>query len=218
MKLKYTTLLFDLDGTLTDSGEGIINSAVEGLRAFGIEETDQKRLRSFIGPPLYDSYKKWYPQLSESDIREAIWVYRIRYGKVGMFENRVYDGIPELLDDLRAAGFRLVVATAKPETFTLPILRRFDLLRRFDMVYGCIEEIGRLNKTDVIRDILAENPDMDGENTLMIGDRSHDVEGAAKNGLDCVGLLYGFGDEAELLAVGAKYIAETVSDLRELLL
>jgi len=217
MKLKYTTLLFDLDGTLTDSGEGIINCVLHALKNFGIEENDFEMLNSFIGPPLHQSFKHCYPSFSDEQISTALEVYRERYNTIGMFENRVYDGIPELLDALRKAGYRLILATAKPECFTFPIMCHFDLERRFDKIYGCIEEIGRYDKYEVIRDLMADNPDLNAENTIMIGDRNHDVLGAAKNGLDCIGVLYGFGDRAELEKAGAKFITETVDDLKNLL-
>jgi len=218
MKLKYSTLLFDLDGTLTDSGEGIIKSVQYALKHFGIIENDMDKLNTFIGPPLLHSFNRWYPQFNGEDLKEALRLYRVRYNDVGMFENSVYDGIYQLLDDLKAAGYRLFVATAKPEVFTFPILEHFELDKRFDKVYGCVEEIGRLDKADVIRHIVSENPDINRENTIMIGDRNHDVHGAADNGLDCIGVLYGFGDRAELTAAGAKYIAATVDELRQLLL
>lgn len=218
MKLKYTTLLFDLDGTLTDSGEGIINCVLRALHHFGIEETDSKVLNSFIGPPLHESFKRCYPDMTKQQVDTALEVYRARYDSIGMFENRVYQGIPELLDSLHAAGYRLILATAKPECFTYPIMRHFDLERRFDKIYGCIEEIGRYDKFEVIRDLLADNPDLNAENTIMIGDRNHDVLGAAKNGLDCIGVLYGFGDREELENAGAKYITDTVNDLKNLLI
>jgi len=218
MKLKYTTLLFDLDGTLTDSGEGIINCVLHALKEFGITETDSKKLNSFIGPPLHKSFERWYPQLSDKEVEKALLVYRERYQSIGMFENSVYEGIPELLDRLRESGYRLIIATAKPERFTMPILRHFDLERRFDKIYGCVEEIGRFTKSEVIRDILADNPDINGENTIMIGDRDHDVLGAKDNGLECIGVLYGFGDREELSNAGAKYITETVKTLGELLI
>jgi len=218
MKLKYSTLLFDLDGTLTDSGEGIIRCVQYALEHFGIVENDMEKLNTFIGPPLLHSFNRWYPQFTGEDLQEALRLYRVRYNDIGMFENRVYDGIYQLLDDLKAAGYRLFVATAKPEMFTFPILEHFELDKRFDKVYGCVEEIGRLDKADVIRHIVSENPDIDRENTIMIGDRNHDVLGAADNGLDCIGVLYGFGDRPELEKAGAKYIAETVEDLRKLLL
>ncbi len=218
MKLKYTTLLFDLDGTLTDSGEGIINCVLYALKHFGMEEKDKILLNSFIGPPLHESFKRCYPHLTEQQVTTALEVYRRRYDTIGMFENRVYDGIPELLDSLRAAGYRLILATAKPECFTFPIMRHFDLERRFDKIYGCIEEIGRYDKFEVIRDLIADNPDINAENTIMIGDRNHDVSGAAKNGLDCIGVLYGFGDREELKESGAKYIAATVQELKNLLI
>ena len=218
MKLHYKTLLFDLDGTLTDSAEGILNCVRYALDKFGIEETDPVRLNSFIGPPLYDSFKNLYPQLSEEQVREAVKIYRSRYKDTCAIENKLYDGIPELIGSLKAAGYRLCLATAKPETFALPIMKHFALYDKFDLLYGCDESKNRLNKDDVIRDIIADNPDMNRDNTVMIGDRFHDVLGAAKSGLDCIGVLYGFGDRAELEGAGAKYITETVASLGELFL
>ena len=217
MKLGYTTLLFDLDGTLTDSAEGIINCVLYALKPLGIEETDQKRLNSFIGPPLYDSFKRVYG-LDKPTNLAAIERYRERYDKIGKFENRVYEGIPELLDRLKAAGYRLILATAKPEKFSFEILEHFGLYQKFDYLYGSDESIKRINKAQVIRDIRLAHPDITPQNTIMIGDRNHDVLGASENGLDCIGVLYGFGDREELEAANAKYIVDTVEDLGKLLL
>lgn len=217
MKLGYDTLLFDLDGTLTDSAEGILNSVRYALQPLGIYETDQKRLFSFIGPPLFDSFKRLY-DMDDELAHKTVAVYRKRYEETGKFENRVYDGIPELLQKLKEAGYRLILATAKPEMFSFPIMDHFDLTRYFDLMYGCDESINRMNKVHVIRDIMAAHPEINRENTIMIGDRDHDVLGAAENGLDCIGVLYGFGDREELQKANAKYIVETIDDLENMLI
>lgn len=216
MKLSYATLLFDLDGTLTDSAEGILNCVHHALKPFGIKETDPKRLYSFIGPPLADSFKRLY-DFDDEKIKTALKLYRDRYQEKGKFENRVYEGVPELLDSLKAAGYRLILATAKPEHFTAQIMEHFDLTRRFDFIYGSNESKNRLNKTHVIRDIKLAHPDLTSQNTIMIGDRNHDVLGAKANGIESIGVLYGFGDRQELEEAGAKYIVATVSDLKNLL-
>lgn len=217
MKLGYNTLLFDLDGTLTDSAEGILNCVRFALEPLGIVETDQKRLYSFIGPPLFDSFKRLY-NMDDELAAKTVALYRERYSTAGKFENRVYDGIPLLLKELKAAGYRLILATAKPEIFSFSIMEHFGLSRYFDFMFGCDESKNRMNKADVIRDIIFALPDITGENTVMIGDRDHDVFGALQNGIDCIGVLYGFGDREELQSAGAKYIAETVGELQKLLL
>lgn len=217
MKLGYTTLLFDLDGTLTDSAEGILNCVRFALEPLGIVETDQRRLFSFIGPPLFDSFKRLYNMDDELALK-TVKVYRERYNRTGKFENRVYEGIPELLQNLKSAGYRLILATAKPEMFSFEIMEHFELSQYFDLMYGCDESKSRMNKVDVIRDIMAFHPDITRENTIMIGDRDHDVLGAAQNGLDCIGVLYGFGDREELQNAGAKYIVESVGELQSLLI
>lgn len=217
MKLGYTTLLFDLDGTLTDSAEGILNCVRLALDTLGITETDQKRLFSFIGPPLSESFKRLYG-IEGEPAKKALRVFREHYEQSGKLENRVYDGIPKLLQNLKNANYRLILATAKPEIFSASIMEHFELDCYFDFMYGCNEKIKRINKADVIRDLIAAHPDITRENTIMIGDRDHDVLGAAQNGLDCIGVLYGFGDREELQNAGAKYIVETVNELQELLI
>ena len=217
MALQYTTLLFDLDGTLTDSEEGIVKCVQHSLRAFGIEETDALVLRSFIGPPLRASLKRAYG-FSDAQIATAVDIFHERFDAVGKFENRLYDGIPALLKQLKQAGCRLMLATAKPEHFARQIMAHFTLEEYFDFICGVDETQGRLDKQDVIGEILRLNPELSRDNTVMIGDRKYDVEGAALCGLDCIGVVYGFGGRDELQAAGAKYIVQTVDALGALLL
>ncbi len=217
MALQYTTLLFDLDGTLTDSEAGIVGCVRHSLRAFDIEEADTMLLRSFIGPPLHVSYRRHYG-FSEAQIEAAVALFRERYEATGKFENRPYDGIPELLGRLKAAGFELMLATSKPEHFARQILAHFDLSSHFDCICGADDVQGRFEKQHVIETLLREHPQLGRDNTVMIGDRVYDVEGAALCGLDCIGVAYGFGGRGELEIAGAKYIVESVDALGALLL
>ena len=210
-------ILFDLDGTLTDSALGIINGARKGLEWFGVQEPDQDKLYKFIGPPLLESYQTFYgmtPQQAE----EAVKVYREYYSVTGLFENRVYDGIPALLQDLRAAGKTLAVATSKPETFSLRILEKFDLAKYFHYIAGASLDTSRANKSAVVAHALGLCGHPAPETVVMVGDRMHDVEGANNNGLQSIGVLYGYGDRAELEKEGATVIAESVEQLRNILL
>lgn len=217
MALKYTTLLFDLDGTLTDSEEGIVKCVQHSLRPFGIEEHDPSVLRSFIGPPLKASYKQIYG-FTEEQIATAIDIFHERFDAVGKFENRPYEGISQLLKRLKDAGFRLILATSKPEHFARQIMAHFALEGYFDIICGADEVHNRFEKRDVIQEILRIQPHLNRDNTIMIGDRKYDVEGSAHCGLDCIGVAYGFGGRDELMAAGAKYIVDTVSKLDVLLL
>ncbi|HWP51992.1 MAG TPA: HAD hydrolase-like protein [Clostridia bacterium] len=217
MALKYTTLLFDLDGTLTDSEEGIVKCVQYSLHPFGIEENDPLVLRSFIGPPLTHSYKQIYG-FSDEQTAKAIDIFHERFDAIGKFENRPYDGIPELLKQLKAANRHLMLATSKPERFARQIMAHFALEDYFDFICGADETQGRFEKQDVIREILCVHPQLNRDNAIMIGDRKYDIEGAALCGLDCIGIAYGFGSLVELQTAGATYIAETVAALDALLL
>lgn len=209
--------LFDLDGTLTESSDGIINCVIYALEKFGIQESDREKLLRFIGPPLLDSFMEFYG-MPQEQAEQAVAAYRERYSTKGLFENRVYDGIPALLQGLRDQGKMLVLATSKPEKFTLRILDKFDLSKYFQYVGAASLDSSRSQKSDVIRYVLHLCGDPALETVVMIGDRHHDICGAKENGLQSVGVLYGYGDRPELEQAGADAIAESVEDLSELLL
>lgn len=211
-KLKY--ILFDLDGTLTDSQEGIIRCVQHALGKFGIEETDYNNLKRFIGPPLLGSFMDFYG-FEEEKAALAVQYYRERFTNIGIFENRVYEGIPELLKKLKEDGYVLAVATSKPHLFMERILEKYELDSYFTTVVGCQMESLKSQKADVIRTVL--NQIQITEDTLdravMVGDRFHDVEGARECGIACIGVLYGYGSREELLGEGACAVAETPEDL-----
>jgi len=211
----YDVILFDLDGTLTDPGVGITNSVAYALKKYGIEVTDKKSLYSFIGPPLNDSFMKYYG-FSEEKAMEAIMVYREYFREKGIFENEVYKGIPELLEMIKKSDRRIVLATSKPEEFAIRILEHFDLMKYFDVVAGASMDEKRNKKGDVIKYAL-EKGGFGTEGTVMIGDREHDIFGAKENLLASIGVLYGYGSREELEKSGADYIAESVEDIFSLL-
>ena len=210
MKKEY--LLFDLDGTLTDSKEGITKSVQYALKAFGIEEEDLDRLCCFIGPPLKDSFMRYYG-FSEEEAKKAVTVYREYFSARGLYENKVYEGAEKVLQSLLDSGKKLYVASSKPEYFVRKILTHFHMDSYFRFMGGSDMEEVRGQKADVIRYVLEECGITDRDKAVMIGDREHDILGAKEVGIDSVGVLYGFGSRQELEEAGAGAIAETIFDL-----
>ncbi|MBQ6717909.1 MAG: HAD family hydrolase [Clostridia bacterium] len=208
----YNIFLFDLDGTLTDPGEGITNSVAYALNKFGIEVIDKTTLYNFIGPPLVDSFMKYYG-FNKEDALLAVDYYREYFGVTGIFENQVFDGIPELLKGIKKSGRKISLATSKPEQYAVRILEHFDLLKYFDFVGAATMDETRSKKTDVIKYTLDSLGVVDKSNVVMVGDRHHDIKGAVQNGLDSIGVLFGYGNQEELEIAGATYIAETVNDI-----
>lgn len=213
----YQTILFDLDGTLTNPALGITNSLAYALEKFNIEVTDKKELYRFIGPPLQDSFENFY-HFSKEDSLKAVDFYRDYFRHKGLYENEVYQGIPDLLERLKAQGKKLLVATSKPEEFARQILKHFELFDYFDLVAGASMDGSRRLKGDVIAHALTSAQVSDLSAAIMIGDREHDIIGAKKNGLDAIGVLYGFENREELKKAGATYIATNVEELQGRLL
>lgn len=208
----YNTILFDLDGTLTDPGIGITNSVAYALKKHGIEVTDRTKLYPFIGPPLLDSFQRFYG-FSEEQSEQAVADYREYFREKGLFENEVYSGVEELLQHLKESGKRLIIATSKPEEFAVKILKHFGLASYFDYIVGATMDSSRSKKGDVIAYALEVCGITDKTDVVMVGDREHDVLGAKENGLDSVGVLYGYGSREELEKAGATCVAETVEDI-----
>ncbi len=216
---KYKFLLFDLDGTITDSEEGILNCVRYGLTSCGFPVPDYDTLKAFIGPPLVVSYQE-ICGLSYEDTEAAILKYRERYSEKGIFENRLYDGISELLFDLKNSGYKIALATSKPEIFARRILDHFGIAEAFDAVAG--SSINREDETKADMICLAmERLGLAEENkreVLMIGDRKHDILGAKECDVDVAGVQYGYAPEGELMKYGADIIAESVAALRAFLI
>lgn len=207
----FNTVLFDLDGTLTDPGRGITNSVAYSLKKFGIEVEDKKELYKFIGPPLYESFMKYYG-FSKEKAETAVEYFREYFRDTGIFENEVYDGIENLLNEIRVSGRKIILATSKPEEFAKRILVHFGLNKYFDFIAGATMDSSRVEKSDVIAYALKEGC-YSSENAVMIGDKMHDILGAKKNGLASIGVLFGYGSRDELEKANADFIAETVEDI-----
>lgn len=211
----FDIVLFDLDGTLTDPGEGITNSVAYALKKYDIEVTDKRELYKFIGPPLKDSFMKYYG-FSEEKAEEAIAFYREYFRNIGIFENKVYDGVEDMLRTLHADGKKIVLATSKPEEFAVRILEHFGLKKYFAVVAGASMDSSRSKKGDVIAYAISLCENFDKDTAIMIGDREHDIIGAKENELKSIGVLYGYGDEEELKTAGADYIAVAPEDILKL--
>lgn len=205
----WTHILFDLDGTLTDPGVGITNSVAYALERYGVSVPDRRTLYPFIGPPLVESFQRYYA-FSPADARAAVDVYREYFADRGIFENELYSGIPALLGRLRAAGCRLVMATSKPEAFAVRIAEHFGIAAYFDCIAGAALDETRTQKWEVIEYALARCGVSDRARVLMVGDREHDVRGAARCGLSCLGVTYGYGSAEELNSAGACAVVPTV--------
>lgn len=212
----YRHILFDLDGTLTDPSSGITRSVQYALAKFGID-SELSEHRRFIGPPLYDSFAEFYGFTREQSV-EAVKFYRELYNDGGaMYDNRVYGGVPELLAELRSRGCELILATSKPLPTAKLILERFKLADYFDFTFGCEFDGTRTKKDEVIAYAL-EQHSIDLTSAVMVGDRLHDIEGAHKNGLPAIGVLWGFGDRQELESHNADMIAGSIDELRKYLI
>jgi len=196
---------------------GITNSVMFALRRYGIEETDRKKLCSFIGPPLVESFETYYGFPRERGY-EATGYFQEYFAQKGIFENRLYPGIPEMLRNLREKGFQILLCTSKPEEFATRILSHFHLDPYFDRVCGAtMDERERSSKKDVIRYAL-EKSGIDPKESVMIGDRALDVLGARAFGIATVGVLYGFGSREEMIACGADRLAKSVPELQHILI
>lgn len=209
--------LFDLDGTLTDPGVGITNSVAYALKSYGITVEDRTSLYSFIGPPLKESFERFYG-FSPEQADEAVGKYREYFGEKGLMENKAYDGILPMLEELKGKGARLLVATSKPTCYAREILENFGMLSCFEFVAGSNLDGSRVKKDEVIAYALQEMGICCLEEAVMIGDREHDIIGAKKCGISSIGVLYGYGSREELEKHGADRIVESVGELRTRLL
>ena len=205
-------ILFDLDGTLTESEQGIINSVIYALGEMGIIENDREKLKKFIGPPLRESFMKYYG-FDEAEAEKVVAHYRVNYKAKGIYEAPLYDGVKETLQALKDMGINLYLATAKPEIFANQILKYFEIDHLFtDVVGSCLD--GTLGtKDEIIAFLLEKNNISDKSKTIMVGDREYDITGAKSAGSSSIGVLYGYGDYDELKNAGADHIIEKIEDI-----
>lgn len=213
----YTHLLFDLDGTITDSEEGIINALRYAFNKAGIPETSTGTLRSFIGSPLVKTIQEVYA-VPKEDAEQIASYYRSYYTTKGVYESKLYPGMSELLCDLKQSGRRLIVATSKRTTGAEQVLDIFRLREYFDLVVGGSSDGKISEKTDVIREVFNKTGDAIKDGAVMIGDRKYDILGARENGIDSIAVMYGYGTKEEIDEANPTYKVGTVEELRVLLL
>ena len=214
--MKYKYIFFDLDGTLTDPQEGITNCVRYALEYYGINETDYSKLMRFIGPPLVYSFQEYYG-FDKTKALEAVEKYRERFSSIGLFENKVYDGIYELLQTLTDSGHLLVLATSKPRVFAEKIMAKYRLRPYFKMISGSELDGTRNDKNEVI-EYAIEKLGCPSDKIIMVGDRKLDILGAKKCGVASCGVRFGYAEENELENAGADYIADTLDELLPILM
>ena len=215
MSKDYKYILFDLDGTLTDPKEGITKSFQYALRHFGIEE-DLVNLEKFIGPPLHDSFRDDY-NFSEEEVEEAVTKFREYFSQNGIFENKIFSGVKEVLEYLHSNNKRILLATSKPTIFAEKILKHFEIDKYFEYIGGSNLDGSRSEKNEVINHVLEACKVSSMEDVIMIGDRKYDVIGAKKIGVDSIGVLDGYGDLEELQEVNPTYIIKNIEELKNIL-
>lgn len=208
----YQYILFDLDGTIINSAEGIINCVRYALEDFGITEEDDEKLKAFIGPPLVDSFQEFY-HFSEEEAKKATEKYRERYRDKGIFEIEMYDGIEEVFHILKERKKTIALATSKPEVFATRIMEKLGLISYIDVITGSEFDGRRDKKEDVLEEVFLRLGNPKPEEVLMIGDRKFDIIGAKAWGVDSVGVTYGFAPEGELEEYGATYIADSPDEI-----
>ena len=206
--LKYKYLLFDLDGTITDSFDSVVNSFIHALSCFGVNVTDKSILRPVLGPPLKDSFMNLFG-FDEEKAEKAVEKYRERYAIYNTVENRLYDGMDIVLHKLCKMGYKLVLATSKPEEYAVKILKHFNIYECFYDVCGASFDESRSEKEDVLKHLLKKNNIRNMKDVVMIGDRKYDLGAAHTLGMDAIGVLYGYGDYAELSSYPNVYLADT---------
>lgn len=211
------TVLFDLDGTITDSAPGIMNSIRYALNNYGMEIPPESILRTFIGPPLKEQFQKVFG-VSDRDSAGMVSSYREYYSDRGIYENEVYAGIMEMLSELKTENIKILMATAKPEIYARRIAEYFGFSEYFDFIGGACMDGRRTDKYEVIEYVLHSCDIKDRCRVIMAGDRSHDMIGAKKAGVTGIGVLYGYGTREELKKAGASYLAETPEKLKKIIL
>ena len=213
----FSTILFDLDGTLTDPALGITNSVAYALEKMGITPPKREELLKFIGPPLAESFEKYYG-LSKEDSFKAVDIYREYFAPKGIFENTLFEGVPKMLENLKNSGKTLALATSKPIIFADKILKHFNIFDYFDLTVGSNLDGSLTNKSEVVALVLEKLHITNPNSAVMVGDRSHDIIGGSKNNLFTVGVTFGYGSEIELYESGATKIVHSVAELEKFLI
>ena len=215
MRKKYDAVLFDFDGTFADTGEGMFASIQHAVKSLGFELLDPETLRRFVGPPVFDSFMREL-KIDEARAEFAVMKYREAYAESGIFRFRIYDGNPELFEELKKSGIKLCIASAKPQKFLIRIVSHLGYEDLFDFISAPADDKADPSKTRLINEAV-EALRCNKSRVLMVGDRHFDINGANGAGVDSVGVTYGYGSEEELREAGATYIAHSVDELRKII-
>lgn len=214
--MKYKNIIFDLDGTITDSKPGIVKGVQYALHCYGVDEPDLDKLTSFVGPPLYQSFMD-YLGCPEDEAKEVVECYREYYAETGLYENAMYEGVEALLYALKEKGYRLLIASSKPRLYVKRILSYFRVMRYFDIVEGSELDSKRTDKAELLSYVL-EKWNLKADECIMVGDRKHDILGAKANGMDSIAVGYGYGSEDELSKAGPTHFFSTIEEVKNFFL
>ena len=209
----FDAVLFDFDGTVADTGEGVFLCVRHAIEVHGLKQPSDSEIRRFIGPPMIVSYRTLYPQLCDDEIQSLMQSYREKYAEVGLYKYKLYDGITELLRKLNEAGIKTAVASSKPQEALTNIIKVSGIDKYFDCIVGADKNYTDSDKATIIEEAIRRTGVTDRSRVLMVGDRKYDVIGAEKCGVDCVGVRFGYAEPGELEAAGAVYVAEDADDL-----
>ncbi len=213
--MSFNYIIFDLDGTLTDPSEGIVNSIVYALKKMNINFDDRKFLEKFIGPPLHESFMKYFNMNKEKAFL-AVKYYREYFSKKGIFENKIYPGIKELLKELKNKNKFLILCTSKPTVYAEKILKYFCIYEYFDFIKGSNLDGTFTSKEELLKFILKKFKDKSRKEFIFIGDHELDVKAAKKFGIKVIAVVYGFGSLKKIKGLKADYIAYSVEDIRRI--
>lgn len=210
--MKKNIILFDLDGTLLNTEEGISKCVRHALEKFGIQEEDQKKIRRFIGPPLFDSFQREYG-FSEEDSWKAVTYYRERYDDIGVWECKLYPQVEETLQKLSEQGYRIGVASSKPEKFCPLLMKHFGIDKYFEVIGGATSDGKAGSKAAVLEDVLKRFGVTDKNQVVLIGDTRYDALGAKEVGIDCIGITYGFEQDMDSMREAGAHICDTLEEV-----
>ncbi len=213
--IKYNAVLLDFDGTIADTGEGIFSSVRYAIEAMGFDPLPEDIIHTFIGPPVFSSFKRAL-NLSDEDSAKAVEKYRERYVESGIYQLEFYDGIQQLMEDMKKSGIKLAIASSKPENFIIKILDFLEMDNFFDYISSPESDKAPENKTSLVERAIS-HLGVEKSRAIMIGDRYFDIDGAKGAGIDSIGVTFGFGSKDELQNAGATYIAESADDIRKII-
>ena len=214
---KYDIIAFDLDGTLTNPERGLIASFVYAFKKMGVDYGQKSELKRFIGPPIYEEWQRCFGFTPEESSK-ALLIFREYYSVYGWWDNEIYPGVKEMLEKLKNAGKKIILATSKPEIFAKKVLELFDISKYFDFIGGASTDKTRDKKSEVLEYSLASVGVSDKSKAILVGDRVYDSEGAIACGIDSLGVLYGHGSDSEVRSAGFTYVVNNVEDIAALLI